>query len=179
MTNLFAPETLYPLVKTLVFAGVTGVTLAGALVAALTSRLIYSITGLALSFVGLAGLYFYLNSPFLALMQLLIYVGAICIVIMFAMMLADLSENAKSGGKAPWAVAVSFVAAGLFAAAMVVLAAGSTWMPKAAKVNPGAVGDIGRALIGRYGFPFELISVVLLLACLGALVVARTGRRKS
>jgi len=178
MTNCFAPETLYPLVKTLVFAGVVGITLTGALVAALTRRLVYSITGLALCFVGLAGLYFYLNSPFLALMQLLIYVGAICVVIMFAMMLADLSEGAASQEKKPWAAA-SFGAAGLFAAAMIVLVAGTTWMPKADRMNPGAVGDIGRALIGRYGFPFELISVVLLLACLGALVVARTGRRKS
>ncbi len=61
--------------------------------ATFSKRLIRSVSGLALCFVGMAGLYYYLHSPFLALMQIVIYVGAICIMIMFTMMLAEPREN--------------------------------------------------------------------------------------
>ena len=67
-------------------------TLAGALVAALSRQMVRSVCGLALSSVGLAGLYYFLASPFLALMQILIYVGAVCVIIMFALMLSEPHE---------------------------------------------------------------------------------------
>jgi NADH-quinone oxidoreductase subunit J len=52
------------------------------------------------------------------------------------------------------------------------------WVKPEAKVNAGAVKDLGVALLTTYSFPFELISLVLLLAILGALVIARYGRTK-
>ena len=71
-----------------VFLAIAAATLAGALVTVLSRSLIYALMGLVLTMFGIAGLYVYLDSPFLAMMQILIYVGAITILIAFAIMLA-------------------------------------------------------------------------------------------
>ena len=176
MTFSLAPENVYPLVSAMLFAGVAGVTLLGAVVAAASRRLVYSVSGLALCFVGLAGLYYFLQSPFLALMQILIYIGAVCVMIMFAIMLADSVEDKYSRSRAVLAGIASFLVAAMLAFALIVLIGRTNWMPKAMPVNAGSVQDLGRVLLARFGFAFELISAVLLLAILGALVVARTGR---
>ncbi len=176
MTCNLSPENIYPLVSAVIFAGVVGVTLLGAVVAAASNRLVYSVSGLALCFVGLAGLYVFLQSPFLALMQILIYIGAVCVVIMFAIMLADTGVEKASRRRALLAGIASFLVAAMLALALIVLIGRTSWMPKAVPVNAGSVQDLGRALLTRYGFAFELLSVVLLLAILVALVVARTRR---
>jgi len=88
MMSLFTVEGL----SGLLFLGFIGITLAGALIATSVRSLIRSVAGLALCFLGVAGLYYYLNSPFVALMQILIYVGAVCVTIIFAVMLAESSE---------------------------------------------------------------------------------------
>lgn len=176
MTFELTPERVYPLLGALCFAGMAGVTLAGAVIAAVSRRLVYSVSGLALSFVGLAGLYVFLNSPFLALMQILIYVGAVCVVIMFALMLADADQKPAARPCALLAGIASFLVTGLLAAVLILLIGKTTWMAKAVPVNAGSVQDLGHALLGRFGLAFELISAVLLLAILGALVVARAGR---
>lgn len=174
----FTPDNFYALIAALLFAGFVGVTLLGAIVAVAARRLVRNVTGLALSFVGLAGLYYFLHSPFLALMQILIYVGAICVTIMFAMMLAELHEDPRSLGMAILVGVGSFLAACAFAIPLILLVRRSSWMPPVAvQANAGTIEDLGRALLTRFGFAFELISVVLLLAILGALAVARSGRR--
>ena len=61
----------------------------------LSSRLIRSVCGLAICCLGLAGVYYFLHSPFLALMEILIYVGAVCVTIVFAIMLAEPDEPAN------------------------------------------------------------------------------------
>src|SRR5262247_2729613 len=64
----------------------------GAGIAVVSTRLIRSVCGLAIVCVGLAGLYYFLHSPLLALMEILIYVGAVCVTIVFAVMLAEPDE---------------------------------------------------------------------------------------
>jgi len=88
MVSLFSVEGL----SGLLFFCFIGLTLAGAVIATSARSLIRSVAGLALCFLGVAGLYYYLNSPFVALMQILIYVGAVCVTIIFAVMLAGSSE---------------------------------------------------------------------------------------
>ena len=110
-------------------------------------------------------------------MQILIYVGAVCVMIMFALMLADTHAEGISRFREMVRTAGALLTAGLLALGLILVIGRATWMPPAAQVNAGDVPDMGRALLGRFGFVFELISVVLLLAILGALVVARHGRR--
>src|SRR5512143_2094192 len=90
---------------------------AGAMIAVLSGRLIRSVCGLAICCVGLAGLYYFLHSPFLALMEILIYVGAVCVTIIFAVMLAEPAEPARDeprSSRAVWGVVAVVVAAAIF-----------------------------------------------------------------
>lgn len=155
-------------------------TVAGALLAVLTQRIIRSVCGLALCCVGLAGLYYFLNSPFLALMQILIYVGAVCITIVFAVMLAEPDEPAADPaveGSKGWLV-LSLAVAVALAWGVAALGVGGPWTtPQGPLANDGSLRAIGIELLTRYSVAFETMSVVLLVAILGALAVARGGRR--
>ena len=164
-----------------VFAVVLGTTLTGAVIAVCTTRIIRSVCGLALCCIGLAGLYYFLHSPFLALMEILIYVGAVCVTIVFAVMLAEPDEPPvdKSARRASiwWgggAILVSLLVFGL----LVRLGLGFSWTPRE-RVSDGSVESMGVALLSTYSLAFEMISLVLLVAILGALVIARPGRGHS
>lgn len=164
-----------------IFVAFIGMTVAGALIAVNTIRILRSVCGLALSFLGLAGLYFFLNSPFLALMEVLIYVGAICVTIIFAVMLSEPDEPTTDRLVRPYPVIgflVSLGIAGGIFYGIVRISSGLTLMSPAARINDGSVEAIGKSLLTNYSFTFELISLVLLVAILGALVIARSGRNK-
>lgn len=163
-----------------VFALAVGLTLAGAIIAVATSRLIRAVTGLMICCIGLAGLYYFLNSPFLALMEILIYVGAVCVTIVFAVMLAEPDEPKNTDWRkgALWAVlAIAACVVGGITLAHVSLNAPWPAAP-AVRLNDGSVAAIGKALLTTYSLAFEIISLVLLIAILGALVIARSGRNK-
>ncbi len=164
-----------------VFAVAVSATVAGALIAVLATRIIRSVCGLAICCCGLAGLYYFLQSPFLSLMEILIYVGAICVTIIFAVMLAEPDEGPgrqKSGAAFGWiACAVLTSAVAFFGASHLSLS--HNWTAPAQRLNEGSLKDIGIALLTTDSLAFELISLVLLIAVLGALVIARHGRVKS
>jgi NADH-quinone oxidoreductase subunit J len=153
-------------------------TAGGALVAVLSRRVIRSVSGLALSSVGLAGLYYFLHSPFVALMEILIYIGAVCVTIVFAVMLAEPDEpppdEPQPGARLKTAGALLVSAAVGAAVAWVGLRA--PW-PGPTRTGDGSIQSLGVSLLSTYCLAFELISVVLCLAILGALVLARHGRR--
>ncbi len=163
----------------LVFLIFSAITLLGALVATFSKKLIRSASGLALSFVGMAGLYYYLHSPFLALMQIVIYVGAICIMIMFTMMLAESSENKGITTMSAVLSVLALVGCSLMAGGLIFLVGTSSWPVTQRYASFASVKDIGRDLLYRHGLVFELISGVLLVAILGAILIARSGRRKA
>lgn len=155
-------------------------TVAGALLAVLTARIIRSVCGLALCCIGLAGLYYFLHSPFLALMEILIYVGAVCVTIVFAVMLAEPDEPVRDEPRGPrilWG-GVALLVSGAIFWGLWRLVAGQDWTPPATRVTDGSVKEIGTALLTTYSMAFELISLALLVAILGALAIARTGRTK-
>lgn len=164
----------------LVFGVAALSTIAGALLAALTTRVIRSVCGLALCCFGLAGLYYFLHAPFLALMEILIYVGAICVTIIFAVMLAEPDEEATRETRRAalgWGGLALLISGAVFWG----IARGAIkhpWVTPAAKTNAGSVKDMGVSLLTTYAFAFEAISLVLLVAILGALVIARYGRTK-
>lgn len=153
-------------------------TAGGALLAVLTARIIRSVCGLMICCLGLAGLYYFLHSPFLALMEILIYIGAVCVTIMFAVMLAEPDEPAREesrGAALLWgATALAVGAAICWGLSRLSLA--EKWMPASVPVNDGSVKAIGVSLLTTYSMAFELISLVLLVAIIGALVIARPGR---
>ncbi len=155
-------------------------TAAGALIAVLSRRLIRSVCGLALCCFGLAGLFYFLHSPFLALMEILIYVGAVCVTIVFAVMLAEPDEPPETAadrraGGAWWTGAAVVLSVAVFWG-VTRLGYGHSWSPVAEPVRQGTVPEIGLALLTTFSLAFEAISLVLVVAILGALVIARHGR---
>jgi NADH-quinone oxidoreductase subunit J len=163
-----------------IFGLFVATTVAGALIAIFAVRIIRSVCGLALCCVGLAGLYYFLSSPFLALMKILIYVGAVCVTIIFAVMLAEPDEPVPDRKRARaicWGGGALLVSAAVFWG-LSHLGVTAPWIPAPARVNDGSVAAIGTSLLTTYSMAFELISLVLLVAILGALAIARTGRRK-
>jgi NADH:ubiquinone oxidoreductase subunit 6 (subunit J) len=174
MSSLFTAEGL----GGLLFLFIVAVTLAGGLIATNSVRLPRAVSGLALCLIGVAGLYYYLSSPFLAAMEILIYVGAVCVTIVFAIMLADPCDEKRPGRQNALSAALSFGVAGLLVWGLVLLATTTMWPAAAVKINEGSVKVIGESLLTTYSLVFELISVVLLMAIIGALALARVGRDK-
>jgi NADH-quinone oxidoreductase subunit J len=156
-------------------------TVGGAVLAVLAARIIRSVCGLALCCIGLAGLFYFLNSPFLALMEILVYVGAVCVTIVFAVMLAEPDEpppERRRKGAGAWLAAAVAVAAGVFWS-LARLGLAGEWTTPAVRTHAGTAEEIGVALLREYSVAFEAISLVLLVAILGALAIARTGRHKA
>ena len=169
-----------PMIVGAIFLLCVATTVAGALLAALTARIIRSVCGLAICCIGLAGLYYFLHSPFLALMEILIYVGAVCVTIVFAVMLAEPDEPARDenvGSKVLWGTVALLVSAAIFWG-LWHLGAHQDWTAPASRLSDGSISAIGKSLLTTYSMAFELISLVLLVAILGALVIARSGRTK-
>ncbi|OEU48313.1 MAG: NADH-quinone oxidoreductase subunit J [Desulfobulbaceae bacterium S3730MH12] len=159
-----------------IFLVMIGVTIIGGLIACNSERLVRAVAGLIVCFVGVAGLYYFLNSPFVAMMQVLIYVGAVAVTISFAIMLAAPEEQKKIGVSGPLIGPFGFGTAALIAGGFSVLAVRTEW-PVIAKINDGSIKKIGIQLLTNYSMVFELISIVLLIAIIGALVIARVERK--
>ena len=153
-----------------------GLVLIGGAMAALSRHVLYNIIGLGISLFGLACLFLQLGSPFVAAMQLLIYLGGITVAIVFAMMLSvamTLDPLTRTPVKTGFAgVAVLIFGLGVYGLitsttfATAPLAASEAW----------AVGRNGSALLEHYNLVFETLSVVLLLAIIGAILIARSER---
>ena len=148
--------------------------------AVISARLIRSVCGLAVCCFGLAGLYYFLHSPFLALMEILIYVGAVCVTIVFAVMLAEPDEPARTEKSGVHARLGRF---GIHDGGLPFWRPFLAWLPRQLEapvgpVSDGSIAAIGRALLTTYSMAFELISVALLVAILGALAIARAGRTR-
>jgi NADH:ubiquinone oxidoreductase subunit 6 (subunit J) len=163
------------LVADAAFLGVVAVTFCGGLIAVLARNILHAVLGLVIAFFGVAGLYVFLGSEFVAAMQLLIYVGAVCIAIMFAIMLSEplykpaaLPDPMKVG----LAAGVAAVIFGIIA----LLVLGTEWLRAVPTSTDWSAAAIGRALLTRYVVVFELISIVLLVAIIGAITTARRLR---
>ncbi|MSQ22932.1 MAG: NADH-quinone oxidoreductase subunit J [Dehalococcoidia bacterium] len=149
-------------------------TLGGAVGVVGTRNIVHAALFLLASLMGVAGIYLLVFAEFLALVQVLIYGGAIVIVVLFALMLTRLQEFRGSMENRQWPVAVvaAVVLFGVIAAAIV-----RTGTPAGLERQGPGVQDIGTALFTQWAIPFEVASVLLLVALIGAIVIARAGGR--
>jgi NADH-quinone oxidoreductase subunit J len=146
-----------------------GITLGGALMAVLSPNVLHNAFFLILSLFGMAALFIFLNSEFLAVMQVIIYIGAISVAILFAIML---SENLfKKGEKYSNRIPQSLVASLLLLAALAQTFTRTKW-PIQTVNGDYSIRALGKSLLTTYALPFEAVSVVLLVAIIGALVLA-------
>jgi NAD(P)H-quinone oxidoreductase subunit 6 len=120
---------------------------------------------------GMAGLYLCIGADFVGMVQILIYVGGILVLLLFAVLLTNrIGEVRLSNQAAGRALALPVVAA--LIAGLVWLAATTPWRQTEAVATP-TTARLGDAFLREYLLPFELISLVLLMALLGAMVIAR------
>ena len=146
----------------------------GALGVVLLPNIVYSAFLLGGVFLSVAGLYLMLNASFVAAAQVLVYVGAVNVLILFAIMLVNKKENLEAiPGLALRRVLSGAVCAGLFAL-LIRVAFITPWpLPGPEPVGEDATIRIGEHLFSDYLLPFELASVLLLIAMIGAIVLAR------
>ena len=157
-----------------IFIILSAVALIGALGVVVSRKLFHAAIFLVLSFVGVAGFYVLLEAEFLAMIQILVYVGAIAILIIFAIMLSRRmmsSEFRASNEQWLWAL-VAGVA--LFVILVVILVQ-VNWPVVEAAVPDNTVSELGQALVSpdQYLLVFEVASVLLLVALVGAVIIAR------
>jgi NADH-quinone oxidoreductase subunit J len=157
----------------LIFYAFALMTIAGGAGCAFSRNIIYSAWALLFAFMGVAGLYVFLGADFLAVAQVLIYVGGILVLILFAIMLTkQIGEdprlsNAHLGLPVGAALAAATVGTLTYMAVMAPwkLAPAQSWEPVSA--------GLGVAFLTDFLLPFEVASVVLLAALVGAVIIAR------
>lgn len=144
----------------------------GALGVVGTRNVVHATLFLLVSLMGVAGVYILVFAEFLALVQVLIYGGAIVIVILFALMLTRLEDFRQLSDHRQWpfAALVAMAVFGLLAAAIV-----GTSVPVNEERQNVAFDALGESLFAQWAVPFEIASLVLLVALIGAVVLVRTN----
>jgi NADH-quinone oxidoreductase subunit J len=147
------------------------ITLGSALMVATVHDLVHAVLFLVLSFVGVAGLYITLSADFVAVVQVLIYVGAISVLMLFAILLTP--RSGRDNAPVPYAAPIGALA-GLIGAVIIFVALKTDW----AKTDGGnsfqtTAAEIGKALVDPFVIPFEVASVLLVVAMLGAILLVR------
>jgi len=168
-----------------IFALLAAVTLIGALKVTTTRSIMHAAFWLFPVFAGIAGFYLFLGAQFLSAIQVLIYIGAILVLIVFAVTLTrnpmDPQETPNNRFGIPMVLAAAALVLALFGAAMksglrvtgVESIDGISLLPGVAVTDVSAVGVV---LLQQYLLPFEIASVLLLAAMIGAIVMARKER---
>lgn len=154
------------------FFVLSAVTLVSGALVVTTRSLFRSALWLVLAFFGIAGLFVLLNAEFLAVAQVLIYVGAISTLIIFAIMLSRGVMDPKARRfNDQWGLVAGFAAV-LFVLLSAILT--RTQWPLSPGVAPeGAIARLGADFVGPYVIPFEVASVLLVVAMIGAIIIAR------
>ena len=154
-----------------VFILVALVTAGAAIKTVVSTNLVHAALYLAVTLAGIAGVFLVLHADFLALVQLVVYVGAVTVLFLFGLMLtrAPIGREALDSQNRGLAIAVSGT---LFVvlSTLVIMAFGDV---RATEVAGAPVADIGLAIFSTWVLPFEVLSMLLLAALIGAIVLAR------
>ncbi len=156
------------------------ITLGGAVAAMTLRHLVHCVLCLVIAFAGLAMLYLQLGAQFVGLVQILVYIGAVAILIVFAILLTRGVEWVAPSkiSNSPWA--------GILVALLVLLSLGAAVLKSNVAdrlippAEPGsAIRSIGEKLMGDYILPLEIMGLLLTVALIGAVVIAMRENRRS
>jgi NADH-quinone oxidoreductase subunit J len=135
-------------------------------------NIFHSALFLVLCLFSVAGIYVLLEAEFIAAVQVLIYVGAVTILILFAVMLTHQLTGRTIRQVNDQPVAAFLIVLSLLVLTLLALSKTAWEVASSSGVSPSAT-DLGRALMTIYVLPFEVVSVVLLVALIGAIVISR------
>lgn len=159
------------------FVVLTTITLLAAIMALQAKELVYGAISLGISFIGIAGFFVSLDAPYLGMLQIAVYVGAVVVLILFTIMLvrreeAD-KEEAGEGGEG----AAGLWIAGLLAVSIAGVAAlAGPNLPISPPAANLPISQLGPVLTGTYPVPLIILALLLSGALLGALVLAKIDR---
>jgi NADH-quinone oxidoreductase subunit J len=158
----------------LIFYFVAALTVLGALGVVLARNVVHCALFLILALLAVAGVFILLSAEFLAIVQVLIYGGAVTILILFAMMLTRVRDAPSAAGgldgpQRPFAA----LAAGAFLGLSVLAAVSTEWPGETDEITLVPFRDLSESLFRNWAAPFEIASLVLLVALIGAIILAR------
>ena len=162
-------------IEPLLFWLFAAMSVAGALMAALLPRIVHAVFSLLLCFLGVTGVYVMAGADFLAITQIVIYVGGVLVLFAFGILLTGRtaeSLGAKEVRNRPLGLAIGLV---IFFGLLAALRA-STFAIGGRPVGDGTTVDLGKLLLGDYIIAFEFAAILLLVALVGAAYLVR--RRK-
>ena len=168
----------------LVFAALAGLTIFGALGVVLCRNIVHSALFLVLTFLGVAAFFFDLGAGFLGLVQILVYGGAISVLIIFAIMLVMDVKADRTNLFNPNLLTIIFgsITAVMLTGGVAISIWFSSLAPRLGNPAPAAVNDavgaLAELLLGNYVVAFEVAAILLLLAVVGAIMLARGVEEK-
>lgn len=154
------------------FAIIGLLTIAGATAAMSLRNLVHCALALTVAFAGLAALYLQLDAQFVGFAQILVYVGAVAILIVFAVLLTRSSETPAASRLTRagiWGVAIAVAVFGLLTA---MISSSPAVRHPAPPIPAATVRDIGNQLMTKYILPLEIIGLLLTAALIGAVIIA-------
>lgn len=157
------------LVTRIAFYFFAAMAIVGALFVVTHRNPIVCAVSLVISFLAVAGLYLTLGATFLTAVQILVYAGAIMVLFLFVIMLLNLEHDPFEQPHVPRLAGAVLAIAMVFGLVAVVGGAVAT----GTSIRTGSAGEIGKIFFGEYLFPFEMASLLLLTAMIGAIVIAR------
>ncbi len=170
-------ENVATIFQWVIFLGAAFTSILASLLVVTRKNPIHSALFLVLTFLGVSVLYLLLYSQFIAIVQVLVYAGAIAMLIVFVIMLLDLEQELRSGLKLYYSKVIGGLLMVLFLFGIIysVVAKSLTgkvgpYTPEKVTANVKAVGEV---LFTQYLFPFEIVSVLLVAAIVGAVVLSK------
>jgi len=164
-----------PVATTFFFYFLSGLTLLSGVLVITRRNPVHSALALILGLLAQAGLYLMLYAPFVAGVQIILYAGGIMVLFLFVIMLVNIEgvEKEREFNK-QWLVGI-LAAAALGALFVLIYAKGRGLFPEKVRLPPenSNTQQIGSLLYGQYMFPFEIASLLLLVAIIGAVVMAK------
>ena len=156
----------------LLFGGICFFTVITAIWVVLSPNLIHAAVSLLFTLFGVAGLYVFLYADFIAAAQIIIYVGGILVLIIFGVMLTNNIADPKLSNKSQ-----NQLVGGVFSFALLIMLSNivfdTNWFVKELITRESTVNDIGMMLLSTYLLPFEVVSILLLAALIGAAMLSR------
>lgn len=150
------------------------VAIISALIVVFAKNPVYSVLNLIITFFAIAGHYFLLNAQFLAAVHIIVYAGAIMVLFLYVIMMLNLNKETEPHKKS-YVKLIAVVASGLLLLTLVgaLKGAETTVLAGTSGINIGTVELIGQRLFGEYLLPFEVSSILLLSAMIGAVYLSK------
>ena len=161
-----------------VFIIIATVTIASAVAAMSLRNLVHCALAVAVAFTGLAAVFLQLDAQFVGFAQILVYVGAVAILIVFAVLLTRGGEPSQASvfsASWVWGIAVTVAVLGVLSWAVTRSFVSQTQMPPQPEIT---VKQIGEALMSKFVLPLEVTGLLLTAALIGAVIIAMKGEGK-